>query len=602
MATGLVERDEGARVPLRPGAPVVTVGGRRVLLIDVLALAVAVLGLTVTVLALRSADLTGRELELQAEAGTRAVLPGLLDAAAGGGPLARLGEALLARWAPLDHAAVLVLGVAWRVILAAGVWWVLRRVLAPRLALLVPFSVAVAHPLLLPATTAVRDALGPLAATAATVWALAAALAWGRGGRPRDLVLVGAATAVGLAAAPAAVLVPLVLAGAGVAGLAGPASRWARATGVAAAVAAGGAGLSLAAGAVPPLPPLPSADGVVRTGRDLLAGLAGGPWSWQLSPEGRLEPAGADPRGLVAGAVVAVVLLAVAARRPRRAARLLPVVLPWAAGAVWLGATTGAVVALALGAAVAALPWHGEPRPVLARAGARLPRRLLAVAAVAGGAVLAAAGLTSVLTASAAAKLAASGSPVRPWLAGVRESVAQLPPFPRLLPRPVPDPVAAGARDQPLLDAPLLRLLRPDVLAHDADGPQLSLDNRGRLGVALADTLAATPPRGLCVVTAQPGTRDITWATPAGPAPAARGALTRLGLLVTGTTRIEVWVRDPEGVVRPVRSWSGDLLFQGPHTVVHPVPAGTAVAAVGVRAVTPDAGLCVASAQVVVPR
>src|SRR3712207_9238863 len=44
----------------------------------------------------------------------------------------------------LFRSAVLVLGVACRAVLAAGVWCVLRRVLAPRAALLVPFSVAVA--------------------------------------------------------------------------------------------------------------------------------------------------------------------------------------------------------------------------------------------------------------------------------------------------------------------------------------------------------------------------------------------------------------------------------------------------------------------------
>jgi hypothetical protein len=609
VAAGLVERGAGVGAPLRAGSGVVTLGARRVLLVDVLALVVAVLGLAVTVLALRGGSLTGRDLEGQAQAGGRAVLDTLLDAGTGAAPLTRLGEALLAHRAPLDHTAVLLLAVLCRAVLAAGVWLVLRRVFAPRAAVLVPFAAVVASPLLLPETAHVRGVLGPLAGTAATVWALAAALAWTGHGRRRDLVLLASATAIGLGFAPVAALVPLVLAGAAVTGLLGPPERWLRAAGVATGVATGvvavAVGLSLAAGAVPPVPRLPPGASLFGTGRDLLAGLAGGPWSWLLTAEGRLAPVPAGPAGLVAGSLIAVALLAATARRPRRAVRLAPLVVVWVAGAVWLGATSGAVVALALGAALAVLPRRGESRdcaggpwPSLA---ARALRELLSVAAVAGGLVLAFAAGTSLLTGAAAAKVAASTTPVRPWLGGVRASVADLPPFPRLLPRPVPARVAAGAAD-PLFDAPLVRLLRPDVLVHDADGPQLALDDAGGLVPAATDAVAATPPAGLCVVTAQPGRRTVTWALPARPAPAASGALARLELLVSGITRIEVSVRGTDGAVRPVLAWTADLLYQGPHTVVYPVPEGTAVAAVGVRALTPDAGLCVVSAQVVVPR
>ncbi len=612
----LTERDRVAPAPGRTATAVTVVAGRRVLLLDVLALAVVVLGLAVTVLALRAGALTGQDLEAQASG--RGALAALVDGAAGGGPLSRLGEALVARFAPLDHTVVLVLGVAVRAALAAGIWILLRRVLAPRPALLVPFAVVAAHPLLLPETATLPGVLGPLTAAAATAWALAAAVAWGRRRRRGDLAVLVGASVVALGAHPAGALVPAVLAGAGVAGVLGQPSRWLRATGAAGGVVLTGAVLSLATGTPLPVPALPTAATLARALRELLAGLAGGPWSWVLTPAGQLQPGPIPVHGLAAGVAVALVLAATAALRPRRALTTLVPALLWVGGAAWLGATSSAAAGLSVALGLAVLRHRGEagPGPVTrlqsrVAAGRRLPARLASVrvprrlrlgAGVAVTAVLVFAAATSVLTASAGAKLALSASPVGPWLAAVRASVSDLPPFPRLLPRPVPDAVAAGATVPTLLDAALVRLLRPDVLLHNADGPALALDDSGRLGAAVADPIAGTVPGGLCVATFQPGGRDVTWVPLPRPAPVARGALIRLELLVTGTTLLEVSLRRPDGSSGALPTWSADLLDQGPHTVVYPVPVGTVVAAVGVRPRSPIAGLCVVAAQVVVPR
>jgi hypothetical protein len=460
--------------------------------------------------------------------------------------------------------------------------------------------VVAVHPLLLPETASARGVLGPLAATTATAWALAGALAARR--RRGGLVVVALATAVGLGFSPAAAVVPLVLLLVAWSGVAGPPAPWRWPVLVSAAVVAAALALALAAGAGPGLP-RPGWGASAAAVRDLVAGFAGGPWSWVRSDAGVLQPLAPPAAGVAAGALVALALLVAAARRPGRLARTLPGALLWALVAWALQATSGAVLALTLGAALALLPRRVDAPPAWAGAARHVgtPARRLLAALAPVGLVLAVAWAGSALVAGSAAGRVAAAAPNGPWLAAVRASVAELPPFPRVLPRPVPDAVAAGAT-LPLLDAPLVRLLRPDVLLHDADGPALALDDSGRLGAAVTNPVAGTLRGGLCVADAQPGVRDVTWAVLPRPAPPARGALTRLELLVTGTTRVEVSVRTAAGTVTVLPTWSADLLYQGPHTVVHPVPPGTAVAAVGLRPLAPDAGLCVVAAEVVVPR
>mgnify|MGYP000906986759 CR=1 FL=1 len=72
-----------------------------------------------------------------------------------------------------------------------------------------------------------------------------------------------------------------------------------------------------------------------------------------------------------------------------------------------------------------------------------------------------------------------------------------------------------------------------------------------------------------------------------------------LDVLVAGAARLDVQVVLADGSVVPVRRWTDDLLYQGPHTVHLPVSASGDVTMVLLRPRIPEAGICVVSADLV---
>jgi hypothetical protein len=555
--------------------------------------------------------LTGADLAAQVRARDESLLSAASDPGVGpGGPLARAVVWSLAHWAPFDQRATAVVAVLSQALLVLALWAVLRRVVGRRGLALPLLVVAVVSPaLLVVATDAVR-VVPVLISAAAVLAALAvhqrppARLA----GWPGALA-VAVVVAVGVGADLSALAAALVLAAASATrpGPRAPRRRNEMVRVLAATVAAAIAGaVSVLLHGAPAGAGRIDPDVLINGLGRAAAGVVGAPWSWdggaQLPAPGQIP---AYVPWLVAG-VVAAAVAAAFTLRPRRSGAAVGLTASWVvvaaltAGhgdrAAWsLAATT--TVALLAGLAFIAPPprrrWSGaEPRP----AGRTLGGRVRSRAGQAPVLIVCLAGLTAGGLAAASYARAVSTNPVRPWLSTVRASLAGLPPFPRILPRAVPTAIrpGSGALD---VDAPLISTLRPDALLQDADGPMLTLGDDGHLGPALPGRLAASAPAGLCAGVVQPGDRRPARVPLTAPTPLPAGSLVRLAVLVKDTTALEVSTEDSRGARQPVLG-RHYVLYPGPHTAIY-VASGSHAVAVLAAPTTPEAGLCVVSAEIV---
>lgn len=617
----------------------VTLGGRQVRVLDLVAWAVTAVGVDLQTRALRGAGPTLEEVARQAAVARRGLVAVLLDPAAlavagapggpAGGILTRAAVWLLATVAPLRELLVVVAANSLRVSLALGVWLLLRRLLHPSPLLLVPLAMVMTAPQLIPSGAGTTDVAGPLAATVALVWA-AVAHVWWTGGRRLGAVALLTALAMGCDRSGVLVPVVLLLLSATVArapqDLPDPSGtravlRGLRAAWPPAAVSAAVVAVFVAlAGLRPADLVLRADDGTPGVVGDVLRAVAGGllgaPWTWSAAEvHGLPRPA----TGVVTAAVLLVgVLLLLAARHDRaRTLRAVALGAGWAVAALVVGvpgrpqapgAVLGVTVAVVLTCALATLPPRGTDRmvatPAATPAAGPAPGRIARLRALAPRALVLALPAVVVVAAVPAATgfgRTAVADPAPTWVAAVRSTLADLAPFPRITSRPVPAPVAASSGAPGTLDTDIVTLLRPDALVHDADGPVLSLDDTGeRLVTARLDRLGGAGRTALCAAVVQPGDTSDARVTMTTPVALPVGAQLRLELLVTGSARLRVVVEGPDGQAVAVRRWSDDVLYEGPHTVLFPVgPQVRTAAAVRVRPATPDAGVCVVAADVV---
>ncbi|WP_088287644.1 hypothetical protein [Kineosporia sp. A_224] len=620
----------------------VTLGGRRVPVLDLVAWALTVVGAELQARALRAAGPTLEEVARQAAVARRGLVAVLVDPGAlavsgapggpAGGILTRAAVWLVATVAPLRELVVAIAANSLRVSLALGVWLLLRRLLRPSPLLLVPLAMVMTAPQLIASGAGTTDVAGPLAATVALVWAAVAHVWWSGG---RRLGAVALLTTLAMGCDRSGVLVPLVLLllSATVVRVPpdlqdGPPGPDAVPSGARAVLrglraawppAAASAAVVAVFVALPGLRPadlvLPADAAVAGVVGDVLRAVAGGllgaPWTWSAAEvQGLPRPA----TGVVTAAVLLVGgLLLLAARHDRgRALRAVALGAGWSVAALVVGvpgrpqapgAVLGVTVAVVLTGALATLAPRGARLPDDAAADlppGRLPR-LRALAPRALALALPVLVVLAAVPASTGFGRRAAADPAPAWAAAVRSTLADLAPFPRITSRAVPAPVAASSGAAGTLDTDIVTLLRPDALVHDADGPVLSLDDTGgRLVTARLDRLGGAARTELCAAVVQPGDTSDARVTMTTPVDLPPGAQIRLELLVTGSARLRVVVEGPDGQATAVRRWSDDVLYEGPHTVLFPVgpQVGTA-AAVRVRPATPDAGVCVVAADVV---
>jgi len=115
------------------------------------------------------------------------------------------------RLAPLEHGPAVAITLVIRLLLAVGFWRVLRRLFGPRLVTLVPFTMLLVTPALIPATTYYRQSITIVACTMFIVWAVDAHLRWVIYRHRGDLVAVGVATVLGLGFYEKAAMIPVIL-------------------------------------------------------------------------------------------------------------------------------------------------------------------------------------------------------------------------------------------------------------------------------------------------------------------------------------------------------------------------------------------------------
>jgi hypothetical protein len=464
-----------------------------------------------------------------------------------------------------------VVTVAVRVLLAAGVWRLLRVLFTPGWRLLVPLGVTLVTPALLPSSAWYRQSITGLAAAAALVWALDAHVRWHEEGRWRHVGAAVAATAVGLGCYEKAALVPVLLLGVSVAVFGGgTASGGGTGSGADAERSRGwraglvpvvATGLLVAVfvlvyrlgpydqGTEVPLRPGALLELTGRALETLLPGLLGGPWTWRYPQPyyGMADPAAATVTASFV--VVGLGLLLALVRRPGQVFRAVFLAALWTFSSIGLVAVgrlsragmtlaedyrlfADVSVALILCAALAVLPWRvgalgaaapsawwtaaGRRLTGLAVRGRHLPLRAAAqtIGVVALLAVLAGSAVSTERFARAWWQ-----NPAGAWTERMRTGLELASARPRLVPRTVPPEIVPGWVQPDFLDAPLVALVRPDARFHDANGPQLTLDPTGRPVQAQLLRLGGTPPATLCTATLQPGAREPARAAFGTPVP-----------------------------------------------------------------------------------
>jgi hypothetical protein len=558
-------------------------------------------------------------------------------------PIPRTLDWLQAHYLPLQHGPAVAVTLLVRLLLAVGFWRVLRRQFGPRLTTLIPLTILLLTPALIPATTYYRQSITILACTAAIVWALDAHLRWMLYRHRADLVILFVVTAIGLGCYEKAAAIPVLLLAATltifVGGNSGDDDRQpgqgedqpshprplsqAR---------AGFLGVLVSAAVVLIFwviyrsgpydqgpESLPSSFDVLHLAGDTVTKtviplLLGGPFHWSYA-FGVPYAGTPDLSGTTVAFSLLIVLVGLAAalwRSPDRTGRALALLIAWvvpsvaivAAGrfqSLGLGLATTTrlwadlVPGFLLAGALAALPWrvgvHARTAP--GKAASTAPEQAtsdsdpieVTVPALACGLVL-----ILVLGGSVFSTLTYTSkwwdNPTGQWISNARLSLSAAELYPRTLATPLPESVMPGwiAWTFPS-DAPLLELLRPDVRFHDADADAKMMNPFGLRSGYVPNILAQTKPAKLCVTKLPAGEAPITVTLPTAPA-YVPGAQIDIGLLITQPTKIEVLATTPSGAVVAPERYSNDELVPGPHNLRLPMPYLQAVKSVTLRAHT----------------
>jgi hypothetical protein len=554
-------------------------------------------------------------------------------------PLPRTLDWLQARYLPLMHAPAVAVTLVVRLLLAVAFWRLLRRLVGARPAALVPFSVLLFTPALLPATAWYRQSITVLACTVAMVWALDAQLRYHAQRRWTDLTAVVVATAIGLACYEKAALIPLVLLASSVLllGRGRRPSRWWQTIrpGLVPVLASSAvvAGFLLVyrtgpydRGAASLVTPAQVFELTWRTvGEGVAPQLLG--IGWPLSyPSPYFGVVQATTGWLVvAGVVAGLALLPALLRHPGRVLRALAFGSVWTFGSVTLVAIgrypalglllvdatrlwADLVPGLLIAATLAVLPWQfgsgppGPPvTPVPATAGSR-PVRSGAVRRI--RPALIGTGVAAAMVGSALGwQQFAAGwwqNPTGDWISAARTSLAAAEDNPRIVPRPLPETVLPSwAQPTFPFDRPLISLLRPDARFEDGDGPALALSGHGRLGPYFTVPLGGTAAGPGCVATLTQG-REVTIPLPT-PVIYRSGALVEVAVLLDRPTGLEISLVGFDGRSVLAERWpdsgTGRELAAGPHTVRVPLPV--AIILRGVALTAPGVGRsCLVSIKV----
>lgn len=558
--------------------------------------------------------------------------------------LARTYDWATVRWAPLEHWPAVVVTLGLRVALVALLWWLLRDLVGPRPAALLPLALVAVTPALVPTTAWNRQALPNLFVVTALLAATALHVRWLRSGRPRALLGAAGCIVLGLlmfekavAIGPWLVVVTLLLPE--VAGVrarlrlvrrAWPAvALYAVIDAVFVALYLAGPYQSPGAGGTSSREVLAALQHLL--GDTLAVALLGGPLHWrETSPYYGTSD---SPTWLSALGVTACALLVVGtlARRPRPAMRAwlllvgylavaFPVVAAGRLGSYGssIGATyrlwADVVVVAVLAAALAVLPLRPGVDPLADPAAPAPDGRGIAGGARGRRALGAGAGLVSatVLVASVVSTVSFARvwhrNPTGAYLAAVRDGTAHG--VHALAPLPLPPSVMPFWMDPDYDVEQLLAPLRRDISVHDADQGTAVLTDAGAVVPArfVTRTSAGPGPNGFCGRSVQPGAaRRIAFEHPVAYR---HDDVVRLALLVGGgSSAIEVSVVTSSGRSIDVPSRGPLLLSAGPHVLLarapldpatpvdaHGAPRQVAVG-VDVRALDPRVHLCVVSAS-----
>ncbi len=534
-------------------------------------------------------------------------------------------------YAPLEHGPAVVATLATHLALGAVLWILLRELVGPRPAALVPLTIALMTPALLSATAWYRQALTTLLPLVFILAAAICAVRLVRSQRKRywtggavaliavamlfsERALAGCALVVALA-----VLVP------------SSRSRTRSVIGLTAPLAVLAVGYVVVyrsgpfdQGTPTGLSPFDFLDLLVRSmGLGVLPALVGGPWRW--SPSG---PALAVPDAPLALALLAdfVVLgtLAATARHTASRSRVARAVLIGAAyvlpveAFVFIGRSAAfgidtaanlrlfadCAVVLCVVFAVALLGWAGPPvaRPAMHAASGRRQVFLPTAVALVGLLVVVGGGTS---WSQFAARWHTTATPA--YLAALRSDLDQAgraggDSRTTVLPGPIPDDVVPGWMQTEISTLDLVALLRPTAelaLSHPSTtivGSDGHLLAAGLLTVQDFDPGDST----FCHHPVQPGATEPTIISSPQVVSYKRDEMVELGMLVNDERRVGVDVVGSDGVVTPVPWPHPTTLQRGPYVVRLRVPYGVDVAAVRIH---PDsaAGMCVVSVRAVVP-
>jgi hypothetical protein len=539
-------------------------------------------------------------------------------------PVTRSIDWLHVQVAPLAQWPAVTLTLIIRVGLALAVWRLLREVFGPRTALLVPLSLLVLTPALLPPTAWYRQAISALLVVIALCIATQQHLRHLRTGDARNLL--GAVLAVtlgvltfekGALIAPWLVILTAAAAPAAERGRDRLRRVWRAKVplGLYAVVTAGYLAIYLSgpfdkgsAGE------LHTRDVLSMMGRQLseglLPGLMGGPWSWRETSPYYSVPS--PPTALIVAALILTAMAMVWCLR-RNASRTLWAAVAFAcyylpaSGMVAAGRLSNfgdvvgldyrlwpdtAVVALFC-ACLASISVRGEQESPL-RSGGRIARVSL-------GVVLTAAVVIGSVVSSVAFVERWVENPTGNYLRTLEAQLREAGSTPvRLAPVGLPSTVLPFWVDP---DYSLEDLLAPrEGLAtfHNIDGPVLVPDDSGRLApLKLHQRSAADPgPDGFCGYGVRPAqSREIP--LPA-ESPYYADEMVHLGVLASRATTLRVSVVS-DSATRSVVTRKPLATTAGPHRFLARVPYDTRVSAIRVRATDPLATVCVVLAALVVP-
>jgi hypothetical protein len=548
-------------------------------------------------------------------------------------PLPRVLDWIQSRTFPLEHGPAMIITLVVRLLLALVFWRLLRRLFGPRMLTLLPLTILVITPAMLPATLWYRQSITIVACTVCMLWALEAHLRWLLRSTWGALAEVGMTTALGLGCYEKAAAIPVILTGTTIAVFA-PGMRGTRRMGtpeirrqtlISVLLSAIVVGIFLVIYRSGPYDQgsagMPSVMDVLHLAwdtatRNIIPLLLGGPYHWDFSA----VYAGTAHLSSMAVAIVMLItgigILITALRKPSQLARGFMLLLAWAlpsVAIVALGRYASFQLALAdatrlwadlapafiLATALALLPWQiGACRP--GRSVRRGPVRghPWTIPAVALGFAVIAIG-SGVSTVSYLAKW--WDNPTGDWITNMRTSVSQAEPFARVIATPLPEAVMPlWVSSQLPTSAPLLQLIRSDLRFNDGDGVARAINSAGQLAPFLQGQISSTAPAKLCAKAIPIGKRAYTGVRLTAPAPYVAGAQAEVGVLLDEVTPVRVQVLTLEGERITPQTFSTQPLSAGAHVLHYPVPLGKTLTGVYVQTNATRTG-CIVNARVWAP-